>query len=172
MTEKQNASLIVTDEKQLAKTSKKCSNSKQTLAKLWDALEKTPDCIGLAANQIGIQEKVIVIKFKDVDEKEVKEEFVNPVIVKQSTTNIGQPETCLSYPNMPEILVMRPEWVTVKDDLAKQRKLTGYLARIFLHEFDHFKGGCGVLSASQAVKVGRNDPCPCESGKKFKKCCG
>ncbi len=22
-----------------------------------------------------------------------------------------------------------------------------------------------------AVKVGRNDPCPCGSGKKFKKCC-
>ena len=21
-------------------------------------------------------------------------------------------------------------------------------------------------------KVGRNDPCPCASGKKFKKCCG
>ncbi len=24
----------------------------------------------------------------------------------------------------------------------------------------------------QAVKVGRNDPCPCGSGKKYKKCCG
>jgi uncharacterized protein len=23
-----------------------------------------------------------------------------------------------------------------------------------------------------APKVGRNDPCPCGSGKKFKKCCG
>ena len=23
-----------------------------------------------------------------------------------------------------------------------------------------------------AVKVGRNDPCPCESGKKYKRCCG
>ena len=23
-----------------------------------------------------------------------------------------------------------------------------------------------------SVKVGRNDPCPCGSGKKFKKCCG
>jgi hypothetical protein len=23
-----------------------------------------------------------------------------------------------------------------------------------------------------AVKVGRNDPCPCDSGKKYKKCCG
>jgi preprotein translocase subunit SecA len=24
----------------------------------------------------------------------------------------------------------------------------------------------------QADKVGRNDPCPCGSGKKYKKCCG
>jgi hypothetical protein len=24
----------------------------------------------------------------------------------------------------------------------------------------------------RAAKVGRNDPCPCGSGKKFKKCCG
>ena len=22
------------------------------------------------------------------------------------------------------------------------------------------------------VKIGRNDPCPCQSGKKYKKCCG
>ena len=26
--------------------------------------------------------------------------------------------------------------------------------------------------AARRVKVGRNDPCPCGSGKKFKKCCG
>ncbi len=25
---------------------------------------------------------------------------------------------------------------------------------------------------NQAPKIGRNDPCPCGSGKKFKKCCG
>jgi uncharacterized protein len=24
----------------------------------------------------------------------------------------------------------------------------------------------------RSTKVGRNDPCPCGSGKKFKKCCG
>ena len=24
----------------------------------------------------------------------------------------------------------------------------------------------------QVVKIGRNDPCPCGSGKKYKKCCG
>jgi preprotein translocase subunit SecA len=25
---------------------------------------------------------------------------------------------------------------------------------------------------SKPEKIGRNDPCPCGSGKKFKKCCG
>jgi preprotein translocase subunit SecA len=24
----------------------------------------------------------------------------------------------------------------------------------------------------KSQKIGRNDPCPCKSGKKFKKCCG
>lgn len=28
------------------------------------------------------------------------------------------------------------------------------------------------LEAERAKKVGRNDPCPCGSGKKYKKCCG
>jgi len=27
-------------------------------------------------------------------------------------------------------------------------------------------------TTTRAVKTGRNDPCPCGSGKKFKKCCG
>jgi preprotein translocase subunit SecA len=26
--------------------------------------------------------------------------------------------------------------------------------------------------ASKKKKIGRNDPCPCGSGKKYKKCCG
>jgi len=38
-----------------------------------------------------------------------------------------------------------------------------------------FDDGLGV-PAPQVVrtepKIGRNDPCPCNSGKKFKKCCG
>lgn len=29
-----------------------------------------------------------------------------------------------------------------------------------------------VPSGERAAKVGRNDPCPCGSGKKFKRCCG
>lgn len=33
-------------------------------------------------------------------------------------------------------------------------------------------GGTLPETGARAVKVGRNDPCPCGSGKKFKKCCG
>jgi len=51
------------------------------------------------------------------------------------------------------------------------------------HEVAHFKieDGTWFFVDGQLVKqtlrrstpkVGRNDPCPCESGKKFKKCCG
>jgi len=36
--------------------------------------------------------------------------------------------------------------------------------------FDHQRSGTPQLLA--ANKVGRNDPCPCSSGKKYKKCCG
>jgi len=36
--------------------------------------------------------------------------------------------------------------------------------------------GDGTISTNRTVvkknKVGRNDPCPCGSGKKYKKCCG
>jgi len=39
-----------------------------------------------------------------------------------------------------------------------------------------FVGGGGAATAQQPVvrgrKVGRNEPCPCGSGKKYKKCCG
>ena len=32
--------------------------------------------------------------------------------------------------------------------------------------------GPGTTVRREAPKIGRNDPCPCGSGKKFKKCCG
>jgi preprotein translocase subunit SecA len=36
----------------------------------------------------------------------------------------------------------------------------------------HGRGnGHGASDLSESKKVGRNDPCPCGSGKKYKKCC-
>lgn len=36
----------------------------------------------------------------------------------------------------------------------------------------YFTAGKPVPVKREAPKAGRNDPCPCGSGKKFKKCCG
>jgi preprotein translocase subunit SecA len=33
-------------------------------------------------------------------------------------------------------------------------------------------GGAAVAAAIQVPRVGRNDPCPCGSGKKYKQCHG
>ena len=38
--------------------------------------------------------------------------------------------------------------------------------------FSHGEGGALPPKQRQQKKVGRNDPCPCGSGKKYKKCCG
>ena len=37
---------------------------------------------------------------------------------------------------------------------------------------DAFSGATPNASYRTGPKVGRNDPCPCGSGRKFKKCCG
>jgi uncharacterized protein YchJ len=37
---------------------------------------------------------------------------------------------------------------------------------------EHCQHGHSQPYVRASPKVGRNDPCPCQSGKKFKKCCG
>jgi len=39
------------------------------------------------------------------------------------------------------------------------------------HGHDHHHHHAGETFVRSAPKVGRNDPCPCGSGKKHKKCC-
>jgi len=57
---------------------------------------------------------------------------------------------------------------------AFQKRHPGYVAR-FARRYPTMKSiGARLvaLPASAAPKPGRNDPCPCGSGKKYKKCCG
>ncbi|MGF1784898.1 SEC-C domain-containing protein [Photobacterium swingsii] len=37
---------------------------------------------------------------------------------------------------------------------------------------DELQIGAGAVAVNPYKNIGRNDPCPCESGKKFKQCCG
>lgn len=93
--------------------------------------------VGLAAPQVGILKRIVVI---DVDDSPVV--LINPVITEQSGEQTG-PEGCLSVPGKAGD-VTRPERVTVKalDREMKEFELTGeeLLARAITHELDHLEG--------------------------------
>ena len=45
-------------------------------------------------------------------------------------------------------------------------------AALHIHAYWYAHRGSAHIPLKAGAKVGRNDPCPCGSGKKFKKCCG
>ena len=66
-----------------------------------DMLETMYDApgIGLAAIQIGVPKRVIVIDLSKGDEKKNPLYFVNPEIIKKSEKDASYEEGCLSVPN-------------------------------------------------------------------------
>lgn len=122
---------------------KKCHIVEKFDAKLHSLLDdmyetmQDKDGVGLAAPQVGILRRVVVI---DVGEGKI--ELVNPEIVKTSGEQEGQ-EGCLSCPGVWGDVV-RPMKVTVKaqDRYGKEFKIKGQelLARAFCHEIDHLDG--------------------------------
>jgi uncharacterized protein len=67
------------------------------------------------------------------------------------------------------------EEMTLVDDPAKRHKLAieveAAIPEIRRFWLPHRKSAVAQVQR-ETPKVGRNDPCPCGSGKKFKKCCG
>lgn len=97
------------------------------------------DGVGLAAVQIGILKRIVVIDL--YDEKPILK-LINPVITKTKGEQKVD-EGCLSFPNK-YVKVIRPEEVTVEalDENGKKIKVTGtgLLAQAISHEVDHLNG--------------------------------
>ena len=95
------------------------------------------DGVGLAAPQVGILKRAVVI---DVGDGKI--ELINPEIVEESGEQTGS-EGCLSVPGVFGE-VTRQNVVTVKaqDRDGKWFKITGkeLLARAFCHEIEHLDG--------------------------------
>ena len=99
--------------------------------------------IGLAAIQIGVPKRVIVL---DIDQKEGQKNplfFINPEIVKKSQTNSIYEEGCLSVPGQ-FAEIERPENCHIKyldyRGEAKEIEAKGMLATCIQHEIDHLEG--------------------------------
>ncbi len=59
-----------------------------------------------------------------------------------------------------------------KIQIQKQEALKREPSRQARLSYNRDEGSAAVQTVRRTKKVGRNDPCPCGSGKKFKKCCG
>ena len=93
--------------------------------------------VGLAAPQVGILKRIVVI---DVGEGPIV--LINPEILETSGEQTGD-EGCLSVPGMAG-QVTRPNYVKVKaldEDMNEvEYEGEGLLARAFCHELDHLDG--------------------------------
>lgn len=116
--------------------------------------------VGLAAPQIGLSERIIVIEYFEREEDEEKEDapkkvwaVLNPEIVKPSEETVTGIEGCLSIPGLVGE-VERYSAIQVKGlnrhGKPLKIKAEGWLARIFQHEIDHLNG---VLFTDRATRV-------------------
>ncbi len=116
--------------------------------------------VGLAAPQIGLSERIIVVEYFEHEADEEKEDapkkvwaVLNPEIVKPSEETLMGIEGCLSVPG----LVGEVERHAVLQIKGLNRhgkpmkiKAEGWLARIFQHEIDHLNG---VIFTDRATRV-------------------
>ncbi|MCI5870201.1 MAG: peptide deformylase [Dorea sp.] len=104
--------------------------------------------VGLAAPQVGILKRIVVI---DVGDGPII--LINPVIVEQSGEQTGE-EGCLSVPGKAGV-VTRPDHVKVKALNEEMEEIElegeGLLARAFCHEIDHLEGKMYVELAEGGI---------------------
>lgn len=133
--------IIRTDEDHLLrKVSREVKDINDRIKTLLDDMVETmyeANGIGLAAPQVGILRRVIVV---DVGQGVYK--MINPEIIEEEGSCIDV-EGCLSIPNF-NGTVERPERIKVKylDENASEKEIeaTGLFARCICHEVDHLNG--------------------------------
>ena len=129
--------------RQVSKSVEKVTKEEQKL--MDDMLESMyhANGIGLAAIQIGVPKRIIVMDIAKNDEKRNPMYFVNPVIKNKNKDLSTYEEGCLSVPNQ-FAEVDRPSTCEVEYlDYKKKKKIlhaTGLLATCIQHEMDHLEG--------------------------------
>ena len=99
--------------------------------------------IGLAAIQIGVPKRIIVMDLSKEENKKLPMYFVNPVITKKNNEKTTYEEGCLSVPNQ-FAEIDRPSKCEVEyldyNGNKQNLKAEGLLATCIQHEIDHLEG--------------------------------
>lgn len=113
--------------------------------------------IGLAAPQVGLSKKLIVVlQMKDPDDNDAQPlALVNPEVVERSRETWEFDEGCLSIPGV-LARVTRAVEATVRyqdvDGNEHEVRASGMFARVLQHEIDHLSGRLCVDYLSTAQK--------------------
>ena len=143
--------ILTEPNKILREKSLRVENVDQDIQKLMDDMLETlyaAPGIGLAAVQVGVAKRVIVLdinrdKDKDKESKKNPMYFVNPEIVWKSEDKFTYEEGCLSVPNQ-FAEIDRPKQCHVRhldyNGQPQELKADGLLATCIQHEIDHLEG--------------------------------
>jgi peptide deformylase len=138
------------------------AETRRLIEDMVDTMRAAPG-VGLAATQVGVSQRVIVVEYADEPDDNPPEgapppkpalyTLINPEITRSSRKKVPGIEACLSVPGFAGE-VERSEEVVVKGFNAKgspvRIRAKGWLARIFQHEVDHING---ILFVDRASKV-------------------
>jgi peptide deformylase len=112
--------------------------------------------IGLAAIQVGVPRRLVVMDLSKKEEPKAPQVFINPAIVSRSQEQATYEEGCLSIPEIYEE-VTRPSQVRVKyldlDGREQELETSGLLSTCLQHEIDHLNG---VLFIDHISKLKRD----------------
>ncbi len=98
---------------------------------------------GLAAPQVGVQKRILVIDLNFEDPESPPNVFINPEIISSSASVDTYEEGCLSIPGV-YLNVVRPSSIKLsyRDEMGRPKKMNaeGLMARCIQHEIDHLNG--------------------------------
>jgi len=123
------------------------------------AAEETLEKVKILLNAaLGSSENVI-----SAEDIEVNELIQVPLYVINKSQEALEKHSMLNEPLLYQI-----------DNLQNNEFLDDFMYDIYDEEVDYYDEDSTTLQpiVNTEPKIGRNDPCPCESGKKYKKCCG
>jgi peptide deformylase len=133
--------LLKEEDRKLRRKSKRVDKIDDTIRNLAANMVETMiflNGIGLAAPQIGVLKRIIIVM---VNEEPIA--MVNPEIISVGEETCNEPEGCLSFPGK-FLDIERPTIITVKyRNLAGHPTLethTGLTARCIFHEIEHLDG--------------------------------
>jgi peptide deformylase len=144
-------------------------------AKLAVDLKESPvQGAGLAAVQIGTPIRAVYIYYKPENKDPYELRMINPVIEERIDPIVWNNEGCLSVDgsyNTDRYKQITVRWIDFDTKKEKRAVFVDFFSVLIQHEIDHIDGILINKREHRTVKIGRNQPCVCGSGKKYKKCC-